>query len=910
MSNDVTPGSAWGGVAPTAAEQPRARAVDGRGPLDRRALEEAMILGGQRGSEDQRAVRKGELDALVDGLAGELNQQFQVPIRELSGLIADPALLFRNAGLSAPEIVDVLPTTDNFPGRLVFLTTDNKLYRWTGTEWTAAVPAVDVIGQLTNEQIAEIEAAKIAGQLTDAQIASINAAKIAGQIATAQIDDQAITDAKIAGLAASKITGQLTDAQIAAIAAAKLTGQITETQISDDAITTPKIAAGAVSAAEIAAGAVVADKIASNAVTAVKIQAGAVEAAKIAAGAIDATKIAAGAVTADKVAANAIAAGNIISGAVTTEKLAAGAVTADTIATNAVTAVKISAGAVEAAKIAAGAVVADKIATNAVTAVKIAAGAIEADKIAGNTITGDKIVANTITGGLLATSGIITQAAQIGNGIITNAQISNLEADRITAEKIDTRGLSVRDAEGNIILASGSPLASQNVAIDYQSLNGNLFFNGNFTIVGNNGGPAGCFKTLNTGAPIEAVKYFDPERTIAEIGNDTGEEAGVALASFRVDQTVTYKLAFRIRTTLAAQGGFFIQAFESDVELPVGAKYIGTERPVAPDVTTPDGGVELSRARLVGPVVTAANTAVTVDLVNSPPVADPLTILGTPTSANGTVTVGADSQSITFTPEPGFSGSTLVEYTLANSSGAITKSTLAVLVLGAGDSTAEWQEYVVDYQPSPSCKWASIALINQIDAGATLGEGQEANKLLVDRLVIVPSQTKITADNISTYIDNAAIRTAQIGDLQVENAKIADLTVGGEKIQNGAVTSAGAAYGSVGSLTRYVWTTVASLSLSTLGARVISFTASGDCLGNNIRVLVNGVVFRQLTIAIRTTVSGGEAAFVSYFPGSYSTTVAATSTAGSTLLQIQAYKSDQEYTGFADGYITAIELKK
>lgn len=945
MNDDVASGSAWGGVAPVAQEQPRARPADARSPLDRRALEDAMILSGSRGSDDQRAVRVGELNELVGGLAGQLNQQFQVPIAELSGLIADPALLFRNAGLSAPEIVDVLPNSDNFPGRLVFLTTDNKLYRWTGTEWTAAVPAVDVIGQLTDDQIAEIAAAKIAGQLTDEQIASINAAKIAGQIATAQIDNGAITDAKIAGLAASKITGQLTDAQVAAVAAAKvtgqivasqiadaavttakfasgirpieivsslpttgnfagrtvflttdskqyrhtgsptgsagfiatvasadiagqvqaaqiaaleatkITGQITGTQISDSAITTPKIAAGAVTAGtiaagsvqadkiaanavtadkiaanavtagkiaadaviagtiaagavsadeiaagavtsskiliadptnlftdydmedaalyssstgaaitftgtnittlgrrflsasatagtnisvetewmplneagpllvsgaiflssttsgntatleiefgslagatglvtptrrvlvgtrtdsesavlitieesniaterrfrfavsrsgagaallrtgglvvrrrntgqlivdgaitaekitsnavtaeKIAAGSVVADKIASNAVTAVKIGAGAVEAAKIAAGAIDATKIAAGAVTADKVAANAIAAGNIVSGAVTTEKLAAGAVTADTIATNAVTAVKISAGAVEAAKIAAGAVVADKIATNAVTAVKIAAGAIEADKIAGNTITGDKIVANTITGGLLAAAGIITQVAQIGDGLITNAKIA------------------------------------------------------------------------------------DAAITRAKIGSAA---------------------------------------------------------------------------------------------------------IGTAQIENGAIT--------------------------------------------------------------------------------------------------------------NALIGNAAITSAKIGDLQVDNAKIANLTVGGEKIQNGAITSAGAAYGSVGSLTRYVWTTVTSLSLGTLGGRTISFTASGDCLGNNIRILVNGTVVRQLSISIRTTVSGGEAAFVSYFPGSYSTTVAATSSGGSTLLQIQAYKSDQDYTGSADGYITAVEFKK
>jgi len=49
------------------------------------------------------------------------------------------------------------------------------------------------------------------------------------------------------------------------------------------------------------------------------------------------------------------------------------------------------------------------------------------------TITGDRIVANTITGGLLATSGIITNSAQINNAVITNAKINDLSADKINA---------------------------------------------------------------------------------------------------------------------------------------------------------------------------------------------------------------------------------------------------------------------------------------------------------------------------------------------------------------------------------------------------------------------------------------------------------------------------------------------
>lgn len=168
-------------------------------------------------------------------------------------------------GIRPIEIVDELPSTGNFKGRSVLLTTDDKIYRHTGSPagsagFTSAVPSVDV-------------------------------------------------------------TGQLTDSQIAAVAAAKLTGQITQTQITDGAISTSKLAAAAVVANNIATSAIVADKIAANAVTTAKINTGAVTANEIATNAVTAAKIAADAVTAGKVAAGAINAREIAAGAVTTEKL-------------------------------------------------------------------------------------------------------------------------------------------------------------------------------------------------------------------------------------------------------------------------------------------------------------------------------------------------------------------------------------------------------------------------------------------------------------------------------------------------------------------------------------------------------------------------------------------------------------
>lgn len=275
----------------------------------------------------------------------------------------DGTLAASNFGqdLRPVEVVSALPSSGNFQGRVVVLTTDSKLYRYTGTSWTAAVPTTD-----------------LSGTLTAAQIASV---------------------------AAASVTGTLTSDQIADLSTAKLTGTITETQITDGAISTAKLAAGSVSTAKLAAGAVTADTIASNAVTAVKIQAGAVETAKIAAGAIDAGKIAADAITADKIAAGAVEADAIAANAITTGKLAAGAVTADILAANSVVAGKIAAAAISA----------DQLAANAVTTDKILAGAIQTDKIA----------ANSITGGLIAAAGVITSSAQIDDAIITNAKIVN-----------------------------------------------------------------------------------------------------------------------------------------------------------------------------------------------------------------------------------------------------------------------------------------------------------------------------------------------------------------------------------------------------------------------------------------------------------------------------------------------------
>lgn len=97
------------------------------------------------------------------------------------------------------EIVSALPSTNLFAGRVVYLTTDGKLYRYTGSAWTTAVATTDLSGTVTDAQIAALAASKVTGQLSDSQIAAV---------------------------AATKVSGQLTDSQIAAVSAAKLSGSM------------------------------------------------------------------------------------------------------------------------------------------------------------------------------------------------------------------------------------------------------------------------------------------------------------------------------------------------------------------------------------------------------------------------------------------------------------------------------------------------------------------------------------------------------------------------------------------------------------------------------------------------------------------------------------------------------------
>ena len=115
------------------------------------------------------------------------------------------------------EIVSSLPSTDLFEGRVVYLTTDDKLYRYTGGAWTAAVPATDITGQITGTQITDnsISSEKIAANaITSDKIAanSITASKIAANTITGdKISAGTITSAQLATTQLISVSAQIGD---------------------------------------------------------------------------------------------------------------------------------------------------------------------------------------------------------------------------------------------------------------------------------------------------------------------------------------------------------------------------------------------------------------------------------------------------------------------------------------------------------------------------------------------------------------------------------------------------------------------------------------------------------------------------------------------------------------------------
>lgn len=258
------------------------------------------------------------------------------------------------------EIFTILPTTGNALGRLVYLTTDGQLYRYTASGFTSAVPA-DVI---------------------------------TGTIATTQIADDAITTQKIT------------------------TGAITSDSIAANAIVAGKIASNAISAGMIQAGAIGATQIATNAITADKIAAGSITSSKISALSIDATKIVAGSISSDQLASNSVVAGKIAAGAISGSHIAGGTIVGSHIAGSTIHAGHLAAYTITADKIQTGSITLDKLTSSTTVVNGVTFGLGNGSSIAGYSSGGFFSASSADKFGLLASN---TSGMAFGAGTLSSS---------------------------------------------------------------------------------------------------------------------------------------------------------------------------------------------------------------------------------------------------------------------------------------------------------------------------------------------------------------------------------------------------------------------------------------------------------------------------------------------------------
>jgi hypothetical protein len=429
------------------------------------------VVGGYTGPLVVLNAADGKLYRLTGGAWSA-----KVPAADITGTLATGQFA---QSVRPVEVLSALSSSGNFEGRIVYLTSDDKLYRYTGSAWTSAVPASDLSGQISGTQISDgaVSTPKLAaGAVTANELAAnaVTAGKIAaGVVSATELAAGAVTASKVAIGDTSNLfldfdvedvslysspdgavlsfpgttSGNFGRRYVQIGSSASVHTCVTawmpiETGADYSilaALNVSNLSSGTTATLEIEFGTLATNGTATptrrelvgqrtNSTSAARFNVNVVTAAAERRFRFVMTK-------SGVAGATARFGGFVVRRRAGGSLIVDGAVTADKVAANAVTADKLAANAVTAGKIAAGAVSADQLAANAVTTAKLAAGAVTTDKIA----------ANSITAGLLATSGLITNTAQIADGIIANAKIQSLSADKLRAGYIDTLNLDLRN---------------------------------------------------------------------------------------------------------------------------------------------------------------------------------------------------------------------------------------------------------------------------------------------------------------------------------------------------------------------------------------------------------------------------------------------------------------------------------
>ena len=295
------------------------------------------------------------------------------------------------SGLEPIVVVSALPNPAGYTGaKIVLLTTDGKIYKYSGGAWVPAVAAADLSGTISDSQIGGLNANKLTGTLDVARIAanaldstkfatSIQPITMVSSVPTVKSTDTIFntTDrrlyywngtAYVKTLPAADIAGTLTSAQIADLDAAKLTGTINVNRIANGALTATKFASNiepitVVSSVPtvkstnsifnttdqklytwnttsgtyvtpsftpvIGPGEITSTMIADGSISTPKLLAGTINANVLAVGSITSNLITANSLNGDRIAVNTLDAGKITSGTITATQIAASAISVD-----------------------------------------------------------------------------------------------------------------------------------------------------------------------------------------------------------------------------------------------------------------------------------------------------------------------------------------------------------------------------------------------------------------------------------------------------------------------------------------------------------------------------------------------------------------------------------------------------
>jgi len=290
------------------------------------------------------------------------------------------------------ERVGTLPTTNLTTGRVVMLTTDNKLYRYSGTSWTSAISASDLDDQVNL-------ATQVFGQV---QAASLTA----GQISTASIQ----------------------------------AGAVVADSISSGAISAVKLAADSVTANAIAANAVTASEIASNTITATQLNTSQIFADSAVIGAIQASSITTAAIVSAIGTFEFIQSQNIQSNAITGGKIAASTIDASKLNVSNLAAITANLGTVTA-----GTINASQVTITNLDADNISTGTLSADQLSIDNVTMDTDAQGNLiikSGGVnttqIATHAVsLTANAYTAGGITTTSGSTQVQSVTYTSAGTD-----------------------------------------------------------------------------------------------------------------------------------------------------------------------------------------------------------------------------------------------------------------------------------------------------------------------------------------------------------------------------------------------------------------------------------------------------------------------------------------